>query len=140
MQLPFFASLNQLLLFFISLRVGQIQYRIDNSGERTCRGSSLFVLLFPIRLYGMLFFLLECRIQLVENVGRKLLSQHRPVGDDAGFVVDECYTVDSAHRVDTEYRVDTVSLQQLPEFVPCVTGAHGIADCLSQAVERAFFL
>ena len=61
MQLPFFASLNQLLLFFISLRVGQIQYRIDNSGERTCRGSSLFGLLFPIRLYGMLFFFLGGR-------------------------------------------------------------------------------
>ena len=133
-------SLPNPLLFFIGPRIGQIQQRIDYAGERICRGSSLFVPPFPIRLYGMLFFLLECRIQLVENVGRKLLSQHRPVGDDAGFVVDECYTVDSAHRVDTEYRVDTVSLQQLPEFVPCVTGAHGIADCLSQAVERAFFL
>ncbi len=32
MQLPFFALLNLFLRFFISLRVGPIQYRIDNAG------------------------------------------------------------------------------------------------------------
>ena len=133
-------SLPNPLLFFIGPRIGQIQQRIDNAGDGICHVVLHFVFLLCVLFHGVSFFLCGCRIQLVENVGRKLLSQHRPVGDDAGFVVDERYTVDSAHRVDTEYRVDTVSLQQLPEFVPCVTGAHGIADCLSQAVERAFFL
>ena len=57
---------------------------------------SLLVFLFRVLIYSMLFFFFGGWEQFVENTSREFLSQHRTVGDDAGFVVDERYTVDSA--------------------------------------------
>ena len=87
--------------------------------------------------FRVLIFFSGGRQQFVENTGRELPSQHRPVGDNAIGVVDKRYAVDSAHRVDTEYRVDTVYLEQLPELVPCIVRAHGVFDRTAQMVERS---
>ena len=91
---------------------------------------------FRASLFCNLTSLFRRRIQCV---GQELLSQQRPVGDDAGFVVDKRYAVDTARGIDAEYSVNAVFFKQLSEFVPRIVRAHGVFDCLSQLVERSRF-
>ena len=133
----FFTPLLHLpLLFFISLRVGQIQYRIDNARNRIGGMVLHFMFLFHV-LFCDLLRLFRCRIQFIENIGRKLFSQHRTVGDNAIGVVDKRYAVNPSYGVDPENSVDTFRFEQLSELVPCVMRAHGVFDRLPQTIERA---
>lgn len=131
----FFTPLLHLpLLFLVSPRVGQIQYRIDNARNRIGGMVLHFMFLFHV-LFCDLLRLFRSRIQVVENIRRELFSQYRSVSNDARVMVDKSYTINSAYGIHTEYRIYTVRLQQLPELVPCVVRAHGVFDSLSQAVE-----
>ena len=94
------------------------------------------MVLWLVFAFRVLIFFLGGREQFVENTGRELFSQHRPVGDNAIGVVNKRYAVDSACGIDPEYSVNTVCFEQLPELVPRIVRAHGIFDCLSQPVER----
>ena len=133
----FFTPLLHLpLLFFISLRVGQIQYRIDNARNRIGGMVLHFMFLFHV-LFCDLLRLFRCRIQFIENIGRKLFSQHRTVGDNAIGVVDKRYAVNPSYGVDPENSVDTFRFEQLSELVPCVMRVHGVFDRLPQTIERA---
>ena len=95
------------------------------------------VLTFRMLFYGMQCFFLRGRKQFVENICRKLLSQHRSVGNNACVVVDKRYAIDSACGVDTKNSVDTFRFEQVPKLVPCVVRAHGIADRQLQPIERS---
>ena len=133
----FFTPLLHLpLLFLVSPRVGQIQYRIDNARNRI--GGMVLHFMFLFRLsFCNLLRLFRCRIQFIENIGRKLFSQHRTVGDNAIGVVDKRYAVNPSYGVDPENSVDTFRFEQLSELVPCVMRAHGVFDRLPQTIERA---
>ena len=98
-----------------------------------------FMFLFHV-LFCDLLRLFRCRIQFIENIGRKLFSQHRSVGDDAVVMVNESHTIDSADRVYAENRVDILRFEQSPELVPCIVWAHGVFDCLPKPVERPVLL
>ena len=98
-----------------------------------------FMFLFHV-LFCDLLRLFRCRIQFIENIGRKLFSQHRSVGDDAVVMVNESHAIDSADRVDAKDRVDVLHFEQLPKLVPCIVRTHSIPDCLSQLVERPVLL
>ena len=101
------------------------------------------VLYFVLRccvLFWNLLVVFRCRIQFIENIGRKLFSQHRSVGDDAVVMVNESHAIDSADRVDAKDRVDVLHFEQLPKLVPCIVRTHSIPDCLSQPVERPVLL
>ena len=136
----FFTPLLHLpLLFLVSPRVGQIQYRIDNARNRIGGMVLHFMFLFHV-LFCDLLRLFRCRIQFIENIGRKLFSQHRSVGDDAVVMVNESHAIDSADRVDAKDRVDVLHFEQLPKLVPCIVRTHSIPDCLSQPVERPVLL
>ena len=114
---------------FISLRVGQIQYRIDNARNRI--GGMVLHFMFLFRLsFCNLLRLFRSRIQFIESICLELFSQHRPVGDDTCLVIDKRYAVDPAYRVDAENRVDIIRLEQSPELVPCIVRVHGVFDCL----------
>lgn len=133
----FFTPLLHLpLLFLVSPRVGQIQYRIDNARNRIGGMVLHFMFLFHV-LFCDLLRLFRCRIQFIENIGRKLFSQHRTVGDNAIGVVDKRYAVNPSYGVDPENSVDTFRFEQLSELVPCVMRAHGVFDRLPQTIERA---
>ena len=133
----FFTPLLHLpLLFFISLRVGQIQYRIDNARNRIGGMVLLFVFLFRLSFCN-LPHLFRSRIQFVEDIRLELFSQHRTVGDNAIGVVDKRYAVNPSYGVDPENSVDTFRFEQLSELVPCVMRAHGVFDRLPQTIERA---
>ena len=133
----FFTPLLHLpLLFFISLRVGQIQYRIDNARNRI--GGMVLHFMFLFRLsFCNLLRLFRSRIQFVEDIRLELFSQHRTVGDNAIGVVDKRYAVNPSYGVDPENSVDTFRFEQLSELVPCVMRAHGVFDRLPQTIERA---
>ena len=101
----------------------------------------------------VLYFVLRCcvlfwnasdvykrQIQFVEDIRRKLFTQHRPVGDDTLVMVNESHAIDSADRIDAEDSVDVLRLEQLPKLVPRIVRTHGIPDCLSQPVERPVLL
>ena len=107
MSPPLSKSLHLPLLFFISLRVGQIQYRIDNARNRIGDMVLYFVLRCCV-LFWNLLVVFRCRIEFIENICRKLFSQYRPAGNDAVVMVNESHTIDSADRVDAEDHVDTV--------------------------------
>ena len=133
----FFTPLLHLpLLFLVSPRVGQIQYRIDNARNRIGGMVLHFMFLFHV-LFCDLLRLFRCRIQFIENIGRKLFSQHRTVGNDACVVVDEGRTVNPSHGIYAEHDIDTVRFQQLPKLFPCIVRAHGVFDRLPQTIERA---
>ncbi len=133
----FFTPLLHLpLLFLVSPRVGQIQYRIDNARNRIGGMVLHFMFLFHV-LFCDLLRLFRCRIQFIENIGRKLFSQHRTVGDNAIGVVDKRYAVNPSYGVDPENSVDTFRFEQLSELVPCVMRVHGVFDRLPQTIERA---
>ena len=136
----FFTPLLHLpLLFFIILRVGQIQYRIDNARNRI--GGMVLHFMFLFRLsFCNLLRLFRSRIQFVEDIRLELFSQHRPVGNDAVVMVNESHAIDSADRIDAEDSVDVLRLEQLPKLVPCIVRTHSIPDCLSQPVERPVLL
>ena len=71
----FFTPLLHLpLLFLVSPRVGQIQYRIDNARNRIGGMVLHFMFLFHV-LFCDLLRLFRCRIQFIENIGRKFFSQ-----------------------------------------------------------------
>ena len=133
----FFTPLLHLpLLFLVSPRVGQIQYRIDNARNRI--GGMVLHFMFLFRLsFCNLLRLFRSRIQFIENIGRKLFSQHRTVGDNAIGVVDKRYAVNPSYGVDPENSVDTFRFEQLSELVPCVMRVHGVFDRLPQTIERA---
>ena len=133
----FFTPLLHLpLLFLVSPRVSQIQYRIDNARNRIGGMVLHFMFLFHV-LFCDLLRLFRCRIQFIENIGRKLFSQHRTVGDNAIGVVDKRYAVNPSYGVDPENSVDTFRFEQLSELVPCVMRVHGVFDRLPQTIERA---
>lgn len=133
----FFTPLLHLpLLFLVSPRVSQIQYRIDNARNRIGGMVLHFMFLFHVSFCDLLR-LFRSRIQVVENIRRELFSQYRSVSNDARVMVDKSYTINSAYGIHTEYRIYTVRLQQLPELVPCVVRAHGVFDRLPQTIERA---
>ena len=101
------------------------------------------VLYFVLRccvLFWNLLVVFRCRIEFIENICRKLFSQHRPVGNDAVVMVNESHAIDSADRIDAEDSVDVLRLEQLPKLVPRIVRTHGIPDCLSQPVERPVLL
>jgi len=133
----FFTPLLHLpLLFLVSPRVGQIQYRIDNARNRI--GGMVLHFMFLFRLsFCNLLRLFRSRIQFVEDIRLELFSQHRPVGDNAIGVVDKRYAVNPSYGVDPENSVDTFRFEQLSELVPCVMRAHGVFDRLPQTIERA---
>ena len=136
----FFTPLLHLpLLFLVSPRVSQIQYRIDNARNRIGGMVLHFMFLFHVSFCDLLR-LFRSRIQVVENIRRELFSQYRSVSNDARVMVDKSYTINSAYGIHTEYRIYTVRLQQLPELVPCVVRAHGVFDCLPKSVERSVLL
>ena len=133
----FFTPLLHLpLLFLVSPRVSQIQYRIDNARNRIGGMVLHFMFLFHVSFCDLLR-LFRSRIQFIENIGRKLFSQHRSVGDNAIGVVDKRYAVNPSYGVDPENSVDTFRFEQLSELVPCVMRAHGVFDRLPQTIERA---
>ena len=133
----FFTPLLHLpLLFLVSPRVSQIQYRIDNARNRIGGMVLHFMFLFHVSFCDLLR-LFRSRIQVVENIRRELFSQYRSVSNDARVMVDKSYTINSAYGIHTEYRIYTVRLQQLPELVPCVMRVHGVFDRLPQTIERA---
>lgn len=71
----FFTPLLHLpLLFLVSPRVSQIQYRIDNARNRIGGMVLHFMFLFHVSFCDLLR-LFRCRIQFIENIGRKLFSQ-----------------------------------------------------------------
>ena len=71
----FFTPLLHLpLLFLVSPRVGQIQYRIDNARNRIGGMVLHFMFLFHV-LFCDLLRLFRCRIQFVEDIGLELFSQ-----------------------------------------------------------------
>ena len=71
----FFTPLLHLpLLFLVSPRVGQIQYRIDNARNRIGGMVLLFMFLFRLSFCN-LPHLFRSRIQFVEDIRRKLFSQ-----------------------------------------------------------------
>lgn len=120
----FFTPLLHLpLLFLVSPRVSQIQYRIDNARNRIGGMVLHFMFLFHVSFCDLLR-LFRSRIQVVENIRRELFSQYRSVSNDARVMVDKSYTINSAYGIHTEYRIYTVRLQQLPELVPCVVRAQ----------------
>lgn len=96
---PFFPSLYLALLLLENPRIGQVQYRIDNSRNRICRKVSRLVFLFRVLLFCNLFVVFQYRIQFIESICRELLAQHRPVGNNACVVVDKRYAIDSAHGI-----------------------------------------
>ena len=98
-----------------------------------------FMFLFHV-LFCDLLRLFRCRIQFIENIGRKLFSQHRSVGDDAVVMVNESHAIDSADRIDAKDRVDVLRFEQSQELVPRIVRAHGVFDCLPQPVERPVLL
>ena len=100
------------------------------------------VLYFVLRccvLFWNLLVVFRCRIEFIENICRKLVSQYRPVGNDTCIVVDKRHAVDSANRINAEDCVDVFRFEQPPELFPRVMRAHGIFDCLSPLVERSRF-
>ena len=139
MSPPLSKSLHLPLLFFINLRVGQIQYRIDNARNRIGDMVLYFVLRCCV-LFWNLLVVFRCRIEFIENICRKLFSQYRPAGNDAVVMVNESHTIDSADRVNAENRVDILRFEQSPELVPCIVWAHGVFDCLPKSVERSVLL
>ena len=98
------------------------------------------MVLWLVFAFRVLIFFLGGREQFVENTGRELFSQHRPVGNDAVVMVNESHAIDSADRIDAEDSVDVLRLEQLPKLVPRIVRTHGIPDCLSQPVERPVLL
>ena len=98
-----------------------------------------FMFLFRV-FFCDLLRLFRHRIQFVEDIRRKLFTQHRPVGDDTLVMVNESHAIDSADRIDAEDSVDVLRLEQMPKLVPRIVRAHSIPDCLSQPVERPVLL
>lgn len=76
------------LLFLVSPRVGQIQYRIDNARNRIGGMVLHFMFLFHV-LFCDRLRLFRSRIQVVENIRRELFSQYRSVSNDARVMVDK---------------------------------------------------
>ena len=88
------------------------------------------VFLFRVSFCNLLR-LFRSRIQFVEDIRRKLFTQHRPVGDDTLVMVNESHAIDSADRIDAEDSVDVLRLEQLPKLVPRIVRTHGIPDWLT---------
>ena len=91
-----------------------------------------FMFLFHV-LFCDLLRLFRCRIQFIENIGRKLFSQHRSVGDDAVVMVNESHAIDSADRVDDLLRLgvlhgldDVTSVPQLRVRVLVLASLPGL--------------